>query len=512
MQSELNLLKMIAQNYTLLYVEDEELLRESTANYLKKFFLKVDVAEDGEAGLKLYEENDYDLVVTDILMPKLNGIEMLRKIKQINYEQETIIISAYSDSSYFTEAIMLDVSGYILKPIDYNQMNKILFRSVSKLSLKHENEAYKENLEAMVIQRTKEKLLLEGEKYNNFEKTLQSLVHMVEGRDTYTGGHSQRVADYCRSIAKDMGFSNDECMLIYRAGILHDIGKLTTPDAVLLKPGKLTPLEYKLIQEHVKVSYDLLTDIPMYHEMAEIIRHHHEHFDGTGYPNGLKGDEISILSHIMIVADAFDAMTTNRIYKARMDVDVAIKELSVLSSKQFHPNVINIAIKTLKNVKPMESISQVPMTEIEQERFAYFYRDQVTHAFNKEYLDFMLIGNTYTKEYNFIHLFFMHNFTYYNEREGWNKGDELLKDFAEYLQKYFLKAKIFRIHGDDFVVMCQKKAKINFDNLISIFLIEKFTNFNITITQEVINLKKVSIMSFDALEKHMCKSNTNHYN
>ena len=497
MQSELSLLKIIAQDYKLLYVEDEGALRESTTNYLRKFFLKVDVAEDGKAGLELYEKNHYDLVITDILMPKLNGIEMLRKIKEINCEQESIIISAYSDSSYFTEAIMLDVSGYILKPIDFNQMNKTLFRSVSKLSLKHENEEYKANLEAMVKQRTHEKLLLEGEKYNNFEKTLQSLVHMVEGRDTYTGGHSQRVANYCRSIAKDMGFSNNECMLIYRAGILHDIGKITTPDAVLLKPGKLTSLEYKLIQEHVKVSYDLLTDIPMYHELAEIIRHHHEHFDGTGYPNGLKNDDISVFSHIMIIADAFDAMTTNRIYKARMDVDVAIKELHRLSSKQFHPDVVKIAVKTLHNVKPMESITQLPMTEVEQERFAYFYRDQVSLAFNQDYLDFVLVSNTYVQEYSFMHLFFMHNFTQYNEQHGWNNGDKLLKSFAEHLKIHFSEAKIFRIHGDDFVLLCQKEIIINIQDFIDEF---QLNENNIKITQQIINLNTTPIESLEMLE------------
>jgi len=497
MKTELNLLKKMAQNYTLLYVEDEAILRKSTVKYLEKFFLKVDEAKDGELGLELYKKNHYDFVITDILMPNLNGIEMLKAIKEISSEQETIIISAYSDSSYFTEAIMLDVSGYILKPIDFDQMNQTLFRSVSKLSLKHENDIYKTNLEEMVKQRTHEKLQLEGEKYSNFEKTLQSLVHMVEGRDTYTGGHSQRVADYCRLIARDMGFCDDDCMLIYRAGILHDIGKITTPDAVLLKPGKLTSLEYKLIQEHVKVSYDLLTDIPMYHEMADIIRHHHEHFDGTGYPNGLKGDKVSILSHIMIVADAFDAMTTNRIYKARIDVKVAIKELKSLSGKQFHPKVVKTAIKTLSTVRPMESISQIPMTEIEQERFAYFYRDQVSLAFNQDYLDFVLVSNTYAHEYSFMHLFFLHNFTQYNEKYGWNNGDKLLKSFAEYLKRNFSKTKIFRIHGDDFILLCEQAMFTDIQEFINKFHLQEI---EIEITQKVIDLRTTPIDSLEMLE------------
>ncbi len=500
MNNELVDLKKMAQNYKILYVEDEVALLETTAIYLRKFFAQVDTAEDGAMGLSLYEKNSYDIVITDILMPKLNGIEMLKKIKAVNSEQEMIIISAYSDSSYFSEAIMLNVSGYILKPIDFSQMNATLLKSVSKLSFKKENALYKSNLEAMIEQGIQEKLLLEREKYNNFEKTLQSLVHMVEGRDTYTGGHSQRVAEYCRDIAKDMGFSDEECLLIYRAGRLHDIGKITTPDAVLLKPGKLNDLEYKLIQEHVKVSYDLLKDIPMYHDMAEVIRHHHESFDGTGYPNGFKEDEIPMLSHIMIVADAFDAMTTSRIYKARIDVQKAIKELQMLSSKQFHPDVVKVAVKTLSDAKPMDSITQVPMTEIEQERFSYFYKDLVSLAFNQEYLDFMLASNTFTKEYNYIHLFFLHNFTQYNEKYGWNQGNKLLKSFAKYLKDNFIEAKIFRLHGDDFVLISQKEIECKIESIMEALDLYKK---KISITQKMINLHETPIDTLRMLEKKL---------
>ena len=149
----------------------------------------------------------------------------------------------------------------------------------------------------------------------NFEKTLEALVSIVEDRDSYTGGHSQRVATYSKMIAKEMGFSDEECELIYRAGKLHDIGKISTPDNVLLKPDKLSKLEYKLIKRHVEVSYAILSTIPMYKDIADIVISHHERYDGKGYPKGIGGDEITILGHVMIVADAFDAMTTNRIYK-----------------------------------------------------------------------------------------------------------------------------------------------------------------------------------------------------
>ena len=198
---------------------------------------------------------------------------------------------------------------------------------------------------------TKELKEKEEEKAENFEKTLESFVSMVEERDTYTGGHSQRVANYSLLIAKDMNFSKEECNLIYRSAILHDIGKIATPDNVLLKPGKLTSLEYKLIQEHVGASYGILSKIPMYKDLAEVIICHHERYDGEGYPKGLKGNEMPLLYQIMIVADAFDAMTTNRIYKGRKSVSIAIQEIKDASSKQFHPLVVNSAIKVLKTIE-----------------------------------------------------------------------------------------------------------------------------------------------------------------
>jgi len=216
---------------------------------------------------------------------------------------------------------------------------------------------------------------------------------MIEGRDTYTGGHSQRVANYCRMIAEKMDCSPEECDLIYRAGILHDVGKITTPDAILLKPGKLSELEFKLIQEHVTESYRILLQIPMYKDMAEIIICHHERYDGQGYPNGVKSDEIPFLARIMIIADAFDAMTTNRIYKGRKDTLSAIEELKALSGKQFHPEVVESAVEVLSNIEAPEVINQLPTTEIEKERFSYFYRDQLTNAYNSDYLNFILNRN-----------------------------------------------------------------------------------------------------------------------
>lgn len=305
-------LKELSKNFKVLYVEDDEMLRDSLASYFEKLFKEVVSAKDGKEGLELYKKGVFDIVITDIQMPNLNGIEMAEKIKELNHEQEILIVSAYTEIEYFIKSIKIGVSGYIIKPIDYAQMNEELYKLVNKLKKFKENETYKNHLEELIAKGIKEKI-------ENYQKTLFALVDMIEERDTYTGGHSQRVAKYSVMIAKEMGCAEKEREKLHQAGILHDIGKISTPDSVLLKPGKLNDIEYKLIQEHVKVGYGMLSKIPMYKELAEIIHHHHERYDGKGYPDGLRGDEIPLLSRIMIVADAFDAMTTNRIYKTRKD-------------------------------------------------------------------------------------------------------------------------------------------------------------------------------------------------
>jgi len=490
-------LKEITKKLSLLYVEDEDELRESVETYLSKLFTNIMVAKNGQEGLDLYKKQQYDIVISDIQMPIMNGLDMAQKIKEINQDQEIIIVSAYSDSSYFLDSIRVGINGYIIKPIDYIQMNKELYKSAKNLLQVKENINYKNNLEKMVTQRTEKIVAMEAEKIKNFETTILSFIEMIEDRDTYTGGHSQRVATYSKLIAQEMGQSEEDCELLYKAGIIHDIGKIATPDTILLKPGKLNALEYKLIQEHVSVGYRLLSKIPMYQKHAEVIIAHHERYDGTGYPNGLKGDEIPLLSHILLVADAFDAMTTNRIYKGRKNIEHAIKELQELSGKQFDPIVAQSAIKVLCNVKLPQEITQLPKTDIEKERFSYFFRDQITDAYNYDYFNFILDHNILNYEYCCIYKLYLHNFNNFNNSKGWNEGDKLLNEFVSYLFKNYPLATIFRVHGDDFILMSETPLTIDMDK------IQKLTFFEdnlITVSQKSINLKDKNITNIEELE------------
>jgi putative nucleotidyltransferase with HDIG domain len=465
--------------------------------YLKKIFLHVDSAEDGEEGLEKFKQSEYDLVLSDISMPKMDGVEMIKAIKTIKADQEIVIISAYSDSRYLIDAIALGVSEYILKPIDYDRMNDVLYKCATRLQRFNENIMYKTRLEEMVKERTEAMMQLEEEKIQNFEQTLLAFIELIEDRDTYTGGHSQRVANYCRLIALEMGQSEQVCDLLYRAGILHDIGKVATPDTVLLKPGQLNELEYKLIQEHVKIGYELLCKIPMYKEISKIIYAHHERYDGAGYPNGLKGDEISLLSHIMIIADAFDAMTTNRIYKGRKEISGAIEEIKLLSGKQFHPDVVTYALKVFARITSLDLTTQTPQTEIERERFAYYYRDQITKAYNADYLSYILNRNGYTAEYTCINALYLHNFTQYNQELGWSEGNKALGDFVEHLLAHYPDALIFRVHGDDFVLVSKEHLEVNMQQFSEL---KMFTEHHVSISKQYINLRDEEVTTLAELE------------
>lgn len=299
-------------------------------------------------------------------------------------------------------------------------------------------------------------------KIRNYEQNIFSMVSIIEKRDRYTAGHTQRVADYSVLIAKEMGYSEKDLDELYRACMLHDIGKISTPDVILLKPGNLSKIEREIIQEHVVSSYDILKQIDIYKEIAEIVRYHHERYDGEGYPYKLKGDQVPISSQIMTLADAFDAMTTNRIYKARKSIGTALTELEDLSGTQFNPDIVKKALIALKDVKVDLDINQIPQTTLEKQRFAYFYSDPITEMYNREYLEYMLTYN-HVNLYNLrcVHNISLKHFSKYNKKHGWDEGDKILKKVGKVLKDITGEdGFVFRIFGDNFTVLNKKHLEL----------------------------------------------------
>ena len=292
-----------------------------------------------------------------------------------------------------------------------------------------------------------------NEKETLYEEYIYGLVGVVEKRDTYTAGHSSRVADYAELIAKKMQYSESDQHILHRAGMLHDIGKVAIPDSVFLKPSKLSRNEYKLIQQHATISYEMLENISLFDDIKEIVRDHHEHYDGSGYPRGQLGDDTPMLAQILTLADSFDAMTTDRIYKGRKSVKEALLEIAKLSGKQFNPKIVQVALVALKDVIIDHTQHQNPETLLEKERFSYFYKDALTNVFNEGYLR-LEIKNIFITE-KIVGWLSLNNFHAYNKAKGWSEGDALLRELGDMIKTDA--TQVYRFYGDNFLIVLDAK-------------------------------------------------------
>lgn len=212
---------------------------------------------------------------------------------------------------------------------------------------------------------------LDAEQPRHYSDVLLSYVDIIEKQDVYIAGHTLRVAEYAKLMAKHLGLNKSEIHTLERAAILHDVGKIATPDTILLKPGRLSMLEYERIKQHVLTSYRMLSKVDEFSEVADIVKLHHEHYDGSGYPYGLAGDDIPLTAHILILADAYDAMTAQSLYKERISHEEALRELQRLSGSQFHPEVVDAALCVLSSQYLKSADFQIPK-DLNQKRRSYF--------------------------------------------------------------------------------------------------------------------------------------------
>ena len=299
---------------------------------------------------------------------------------------------------------------------------------------------------------------LKGKNYLNektklYEESMYGLIDMMEKRDSYTAGHSQRVAEYSRLIVLASGGSHDDADFVYKAGMLHDIGKIEIPDAILLKPDKLNETEYALIKRHSTASYELLCREP-FSSLANIVLHHHERYDGKGYPDGLKGEQIPFLSQVITVADAFDAMTTNRAYRKSLSKEQAIAILDEESGKQYNPFIITLAKSIFEDIVLPENTTQMPKDLLEEMRFSYYFRDQLTGFYNINYLKFIFAHarDCAVKMLCVDHLNCT-QFSVYNKQHGWKNGDLFLQRIANEIHTIYPEAMIVRAYSDNFLVL-----------------------------------------------------------
>lgn len=292
-------------------------------------------------------------------------------------------------------------------------------------------------------------------------EVIEMLNTILEEKDSYTAGHCKRVAFYSSEIAAILSLNQEAQNTAYHVGLLHDIGKILTPEAILLKPKKLTKKEFHVIQRHVTDSERIVESITPFKHYLPLIRHHHEHYNGSGYPDRLKESEIPLISRILCVADAFDAITTNRIYKTRKTNTQAIDELNKYKGRQFDPHVVDAAVEFFKTFDDLSHINQLPESFIQEERFAFFYKDNITKAYNSEYLNHFLTHSKKRAAYSCCYLVELHHTHRYNTHYGWKAGNNLLKEITTRLKVLFREAMIFRVFGDDFILLCNHSLHVD---------------------------------------------------
>ena len=326
----------------ILVADDEEALREVIGSLLEAAGYRWHAVPTGRDAAIEITRDDYDLVLSDLLMPEMDGLRLLEHVQSYDPDIPVILVTAMHDLSVALKAIRNGAYDYILKPFEREQLYLSVRRALEHRRLVKENNRYQRNLEVMVEQKTQELLNTLTELEQSYDYTLEALGSALDARDAETEGHCQRVTSVTITLAQAMGVSGDSLRQIARGAFLHDIGKMGIPDGILRKPGPLTDAEIAIMRSHCEIGYSLLATIPFLREAAEIVLTHQEHFDGTGYPRGLKGKQIPIGARIFAVADALDAMISNRPYREALPIRVARQEILAHSGTQFDPDVVAV--------------------------------------------------------------------------------------------------------------------------------------------------------------------------
>ena len=288
---------------TVLIADDQAANRELLEELLTAQGCKVITVPDGAAAVDELARTQVDLVLLDVMMPRLNGFEACEKIKNSpdTYLIPVIMITALSDKQDRLEGIKVGADDFLSRPVDRTEL---LARVQSLLKLK---------------QRTDE--------LERAESVLFSLAQSIEGKDPYTHGHCERLAEYSARLGEHLQLPEEQLIALRRAGVVHDVGKIAVPDAILLKPGRLTAEEWTLIKEHPVVGERICAPLKSFRLVLPIIRHHHEKLDGSGYPDGLRGEAIPVTARVLQVVDVYDALTTERPYKKAFSVTEALQTM-----------------------------------------------------------------------------------------------------------------------------------------------------------------------------------------
>ncbi len=328
----------------ILVIDDELAPRESIRMVLKDQYT-VSTATGAFEGMDLLNENPVDLVVMDIKMPRMDGITALQEIKKLHPDIEVILLTAYASLETARDAIRFGAFDYLIKPFDKDDVLLVVEKGLKKrrdnTGLKLERDILLDRASYLEEQVTKAR----GNIMTCYEGTVNALILTIDAKDHYTYNHSNRVAKLSSLLAKELAVPDKMIKEIVNAASIHDIGKIGIEENILKKNGKLTLDEYTEIKKHPAIGARIVQSVPFLEDAIPVILHHHERYDGKGYPNGITGEQIPLSARIVMVADAVDAMMSARPYRDALTINKVLSELQENAGTQFDPEITNVILK-----------------------------------------------------------------------------------------------------------------------------------------------------------------------
>lgn len=342
----------------ILLADDEKSIRITLSAFLEKENHDVMAVSNVETALEVLVKDSFDLIISDVIMGGKSGLDLLKEVRDLGFDTPVIIMTGEPTVETAVLGIQYKASDYLSKPVGRQEFLRVVKRVLDvkqllddKKKLQIENEHYQRNLETIVVQRTK--ALMEAS-----AGVVSLLAKVIEYRDPYTAGHQRRVGNLAAEIAVSMGLSNKQVEDVRIIGYVHDVGKIVVPSEILSKPGRISDVEMALIKEHAQAGYEMIVEAGLPKEFAMAVGQHHERFNGTGYPNQLKNNEVSLEAKILIVADVVEAMISHRPYRPARTLEMAIQEIEQNKGILYDPEVVDACMKLLKqNVYTVDDTS-----------------------------------------------------------------------------------------------------------------------------------------------------------
>jgi response regulator RpfG family c-di-GMP phosphodiesterase len=334
----------VQKKYHYLIVDDEVPVLKIISDILTihPSTTQIFTAPDAEKALDIYEHNTVDIVITDILMPRMSGIDFIKKLKQMNPDVHIIVVSGLNNIDMVRQSMRSGAYDYIIKPFSVDEIMFSVNRIIDRMRLLEERKTYVDNLEAKISENV-------SVLRSSFDRSLQEVNRTLYLRGGFEADHAKNVRDYSMKLAEKLNLNGKELEGIRRGSELHDIGKIAIPDSIMMKEGGLTPEDVLIVRKHPVVGRDILLPVAGDDRtLMDIVTFHHERYDGSGYPEGLKGEQIPYAARLVAVADVYDAMTSPRPYHAVRSKEEALDEIKKLSGRTFDPHMAAAFVSVMK--------------------------------------------------------------------------------------------------------------------------------------------------------------------